>query len=142
MSMTYIGSTLSIAAATPATEDVAAYAALTWTEIGNVVSMGELGDESEDVSFDLLKTGRRTHVNGVKDVGEVAVTIEVESADAGQVILRAANNTNTSHSFRVTDTDGETRYFYGLVANLKDMERTASTYKGQTLAIRGQSAIV
>lgn len=141
MSISFIGSTLSIVSGLPATEDQSGYTTLSFVEIGEVVSFGELGDESEDISFDLLKPGRKTHVNGVKDLGEIAVTIEYKRSDAGQIIVRAANNGNTTHSFVVTDSDGDDYYFYGLVANLKDLERTASQYKGANFVIRGQSGV-
>lgn len=141
MSISFIGSTLSIVASTPATEDESGYTALSFTEVGNVVSFGELGDESEDIAFDLLKPGRKTHVNGVKDLGEIPVTIEYDRSDAGQVIVRAANNGNTTHTFVMTDTDGDDYYFQGLVANLKDLERTASQYKGANFVIRGQTGV-
>jgi len=141
MSISFIGSTLSIVSGSPATEDQSGYEALSVTEVGKIVSFGELGDESEDISFDLLKPGRKTHVNGVKDLGEIAVTIEYDRADAGQVIVRAANNGNTTHSFVVTDSDGDDYYFQGLIANLKDLERTASQYKGANFVIRGQTGI-
>lgn len=141
MSITYIGSTLSGVSGSPATEDVAGYEALSLVEVGKVISIGEVGDTSEDVTFDLLKTGRRSHVNGVKDLGEIAVAIEFDGSDAGQTMIEAANNTNTTHSFAITDADGYTYYFQGLVANFRYTERTASTYKGATFVIRGQTGI-
>lgn len=141
MSISFIGSTVSILASTPASEDPSDYSALSMVELGKIVSFGELGDESEDISFDLLKPGRRTHVNGVKDLGEIPAVIEYDLSDAGQVILRAANNTNTTHTFLVQDTDGDKYFFQGLVANLRDLERTASQYKGASFVVRGQTGI-
>ena len=141
MSISFIGTTLSVIAATPSTEDQSGYEALSWTEVGRVISIGELGDTSEDIAFDLLKPGRRSHVNGVKDLGEIPVTIDYQRTDAGLTILEAAANGNTTHSFRVTDTDGDDYYFQGLVANLRDLERTANQYKGMTFIIRGQTGI-
>lgn len=141
MSISFIGSTLALVSGAPATEDAAGYEAQSHVELGKVVSIGELGDESEDIAFDLLKPGRKTHVNGVKDLGEVPVTIEYDLADAGQVILRTANNGNTTHSFKVEDADGDVYYFQGLIANLKDLERTASQYKGANFVIRGQTGV-
>ena len=141
MSISYIGSTLSVVSGSPATEDQSGYEALSFTEVGKVVSIGELGDTSEDIAFDLLKPGRRSHVNGVKDLGEVAVTVEYDRADGGLTILEAANNGNTTHSFVVTDTDGDDYYFQGLVANLRDFERTANQYKGLNFVIRGQTGV-
>lgn len=143
MSITYIGSTLGVFAGTPATEDAAGYGdvGMTYQEIGKIISIGEIGDKSEDVSFDLLKSGRKTHVNGVKDIGEINVMVEYDAADAGQDIIIAANNSNASHSFEVTDADGENIWFYGTIANVTDPERTANTYKALTFTIRGQSGV-
>lgn len=141
MSISYIGSTLSVVASAPSAEDASGYEALSFTEVGRVVSIGELGDTSEDIAFDLLKPGRRSHVNGVKDLGEVSVTVEYDRADAGLTILEAAANGNTTHSFKVTDSDGDDYYFQGIVANLRDFERTANQYKGLTFVIRGQTGV-
>lgn len=141
MSISFIGSTLSLISGIPVTEDAAGYGAQAHVELGKVVSIGELGDESEDIAFDLLKPGRKTHVNGVKDLGEIPVTIEYDLTDAGQIILRTANNGNVTHSFMLKDADGDVYYFQGLIANLKDLERTASQYKGANFVIRGQSGI-
>lgn len=141
MTISFIGSTLAIVAATPAAEDASGYGALSFIDVGKIVTIGELGDTSEDISFDLLAGGRRSHANGVKDLGEVPVALEYDRGNAGQVIVKAANNGNTTHSFRVTDSDGDTYYFQGLVANLRDLERAANQYKGQTFVIRGQTGI-
>ena len=141
MSISYIGSTLAIVAATPSAEDQSGYEALSFTPVGRVVSIGELGDTSEDIAFDLLQPGRRSHVNGVKDLGEVPVTLEYLRSDAGLTILESAANGNTTHSFRVTDSDGDDYYFQGLIANLRDFERTANQYKGLTFVIRGQTGV-
>lgn len=141
MSISFVGSTLSIVSGSPATEDQVGYEALSWDEVGKVVSIGEVGDNSEDIAFNLLKAGRTTHVNGTKDMGEIPVTIEYDSSDAGQTTVRAANNSNTTHSFKIEDSDGVAYYFQGLVANLRTLERTANQYKGFTFAIRGQTGI-
>lgn len=139
MSITFIGSTLHVIASAAASEDPSDYALLSMTEVGKVISIGEFGDTSEDVSFDLLKTGRRTHVSGVKDLGEIPVAIEYDRDDAGLTIIEAGNNGNTTHTFKITDSDGDVYYFQGLIANLKTKERTASGFKGMNFVIRGQT---
>ena len=141
MSISYIGSTLGMVAGSPATEDQSGYEALSYTTVGKVISIGELGDTSEDIAFDLLQPGRRTHVSGVKDLGEITVVIEYDRADGGLTLLEAATNTNVTQSFVVTDSDGDDYYFQGLIANLRDSERTANTYKGMSFIIRGQSGL-
>lgn len=141
MSISFIGSTLSIVASTPASEDQTGYEALSYTEVGKIVSVGELGDESDEITFDLLKTGRRSRVNGVKDLGNIPVVVEHDAADAGQDIVRAGNNTNTTHTFKITDTDNIDYYFQGLLANYKMNAREANQYKGFSCVLRGQTGV-
>lgn len=138
---TFIGSILSIVARAPATEDQVGYEALSLVEIGKIVSIGELGDKSDETTFDLLKAGRRSRFNGVKDVGNVPVTYIYERGDAGQTIVEAGNNTNTVHTFAIVDADGDAKYFQGLIANLAEPERTASTNKGASFEMRAQTGI-
>lgn len=141
MAITYIGSTVSISWRTPDAETSQAYAALAWSNVGKTISASEIGDTSEDVNFDLLEEGRKSHVNGIRDIGEITIAVEFDRTDDGQVIVQDSSGTNTSRAFRVVDTDGEIQYFQGVVANYRATERTASTYKGAMFVIRGQSAI-
>ena len=141
-SITYIGSTLEIATGMPATQDAATYAGLSWNEVGKIISAGEVGDSSEDVTIPLLKTGRMKHVNGVQDIGDIAILAEFDSADARQTLIQGSSGTNTVHSFRLTDTDGGIQYFHGVLADYRVTERTASSFKGINFTLRGQSAIV
>ena len=143
--ITYIGSTLSVAWTAPDDFDETAaadFAALEYAEIGGVVSMGEVGDTAEDVSYNLLKGGRTKHVNGVRDVGDIAVAAEYDEQDAGQIVVEEAANTNDKHYWKIEDPDGAVTYFVGLAANLTNTERNPSSYKGIEFVIRTQSGLV
>ena len=148
MAITYIGSYLEVSAAAAGTEDTADATFLNnikgaaTTKVGKVVSIGELGDNAEDVAFDLLEGGRKTHVNGVRDIGDVPVSCEFDSADAGQNRVRAVANSNTVVSFLITDSDNRVSAFNGVIANYRETERTASSYKGCMFTLRGQSRLV
>lgn len=142
MTTTSIGGTLHVVAAEPATENAAGYEALTFVEIGEVVSIGAIGDTSEDVTVTKLKDGRTEHFNGAKDGGSVPVTCVRETGDAGQAIVESGANTNTTHSFKIVDPDGTAFYFYGRLANVQTPERTASTYEGLTFEMRRNSGTV
>jgi len=141
MSISFIGSTLGLVASTPATEDESGYGALTTVVVGKVVSISELGDTSEDITWTLLAEGRVNHLNGGKDLGNISVVVEYDRSDAGLALLEAGNNTNTNHSFLITDTDGDKYYFQGIIADLITSARDASTYKGMTFTMRGNTAI-
>ena len=141
----YIGATIACVNATPATNDSSGFGALSWTAtIGQIVEWSEVGDTSNSIDIPKL-SGRITHLNGAKDGGEVNFTFQYEVADAGQVILRARNNgvlASDTVSFRITDPDGKLIYFHGVVANVRDMVRNNSNYKGMTGTIRVNSPTV
>lgn len=141
MSISYIGSKVSLVAGLPATFDSGGYGALTFVEIKSIVDVGEIGDQQNDIVIDTL-VGRVEHVNGSSDLGEIAVSYNFIDADAGQVIVRGAAGTNTAHSFKVEDADGKIAYFHGVIANVRDRARSSSEYKGETFVIRGNSAVV
>jgi hypothetical protein len=139
--ITYVGATIAVVAAVPATYNSAGYAALTWVPVGKITSWGEAGDTSEDVAETTL-AGRVIHANGALDGGAVAFAIVVSGTDAGQTILVNNSNSNTDISYRVTDPDGKIEYSTGIVANVRSRERTASTAKGLTGEARINTALV
>lgn len=138
--ISYIGAVIGAVVATPATVDAAGFGALTYVTIGKIATWGEVGDTSGDVAIDLLE-GRIEHVNGAKDGGEIPFAFRSDN-DAGQTLLRNNNNTNNEVSFKITDPDGQIAYFYGKVANVRDNERSSSSYKGQTGVVRVNSATI
>lgn len=141
--ISYIGTTVAVVAATPATFDAAGYAALTWTAtVGGLVEWSTIGDESEDITWVELSDGRSKHVNGAKDGGSREFTYNYIKTDPGQIILRANSNNQTNVSIRITDSDGDVAYATGRIANVMDKQRTAGEYKGQTGQIRINSSTV
>lgn len=141
MSTSYIGSKVSMVAGAPATFDAAGYKAQVHVEIKGIVDVGEIGDQQNDIVVDTL-IGRVEHVNGSSDLGEIAVSYNFISDDAGQILVRAAAGTNTAQSFKVEDADGKIAFFMGVVANVRDRARSSSEYKGETFVIRGNTAVV
>jgi hypothetical protein len=138
--ITYIGATIGCFVGVPATVDDTGFAAITYVPIGKIVSWGAIGDTSADVTADLLD-GRVEHANGILDGGEVAWTVRFDT-DPGQTIMVANSNNNLEVSFEITDPDGAIAYFYGKVANVKDMDRAAGTYKGLTGVVRINSPVI
>jgi hypothetical protein len=110
------------AATTDATDTVAEFDALTWTEIGLVESIGEYGDESAAVTFTTLGDSRVRKGKGARDAGNVAITVGSDPADAGQTALIAAEGTNFIYGFKIVYPDRKTptgadstEYFRGIV---------------------------
>lgn len=134
---TYIelGTTLKYASGKPATEDQTGYNALTWAEIGGVLSLPQRGDEVEDVSEPTLKDGRVEHFNGAKDGGVLEIPIKFVEGDTGQAAMVTAAGTNTVYSFEELDPDATADFFYGRVMSMQRREATANSFKAYILKI-------
>lgn len=116
MSITAAGTALAISAAAPATFDAAGYAALTYTEIGEIEKIGALGATTNKVEFQPLKGPKQKH-KGSTDYGSLQPSLAHTDSDAGQTLLRTASapTNNAKYSFMVTFPDGAKRYFQGRV---------------------------
>lgn len=127
-SSTAAGTTLAISVAHPATEDAAGYAALTYTEIGQIEKIGAFGATFGKIEFKPLKGPTQKH-KGSSDYGSLQPSLAHDDADAGQVILRtaAADATSTLYTFRVTLADGAKRYFQGRVFSYQETVDGADT---------------
>lgn len=134
---TMTGTTVSIAASTPATEDVSGYAALVYDEIGDVVPpLPEFAENSEEGTLTLLKTGVTQHYNGAKVITPFDITYKYDLTDAGQVICRANANNTTEVSLKVAYPDGKIKYLQAVLANLRTSEATNNSYHGEMILVR------
>jgi hypothetical protein len=102
--------------------NAAAYAALSWTEVGFIETLSELGDQSSSVSIAIIGDGRTRKAKGARDAGDFTITCAYVPDDTGQQALIAAEATYSNYAFKAvlpnrlnaTGTD-EIRYFMGLV---------------------------
>lgn len=113
----YIGPSV---AATPA--NAAAYAALSWTEVTLVESLGDYGDESAEVTGAALGDGRMRKAKGARNAGTVELVAFHAADDLGQQAVEAAEATYNNYAFKVvlpnrltTGGTDQIDYFKGLV---------------------------
>ena len=134
-------------AATPA--NAAAYAALSYVEIGNVTSIGGYGDESADVTINILGDGRRRRGKGSRDAGLMAINVAWDSTDAGQAALKAAEESTANFAFKVvlpnrlnaTGTD-EIDYFEGLIMSRRGSDLQNDQIATKTFNVAINSGVV
>jgi hypothetical protein len=125
--VTASGTKVSIGPAVDTTTDTAVeFAALSYVDIGLVESIGEFGDDSNDVSFAAIGDARTRHAKGARDAGTMAVVAGHDPTDIGQQAMVAAELTNNNFAFRVILPDAPTpnyapttMYFRGLVRSAK-----------------------
>lgn len=107
----------SISASLPATYDAAGYGAttITYTTIGRVSEFLPYGSK-RNVSEFVPITGGVEYTKGAPRYGQGSMMMGDVPADAGQVILKAAEASANHYSLKITYPDSETHYLDVIVA--------------------------
>ncbi len=108
---TSAGTTLEVSASLPASYDSTGFAALTFTEVGEITDMGEYGRQYNLVTHNPLNNRKTVKRKGSYNDGSLALQLARVLADAGQIILVNAVDSDTSISCKVTLQDGTIQYF-------------------------------
>lgn len=116
---TSAGSTLAISSGTPATQDVAGFAALTYTTIGEITNLGELGKTFNVVKHNPVGNRRTQKFKGSYDQGTMALTMGRDVTDAGQSLLNTALASDASYACLLTLQGGHQMYFQAIVTDYK-----------------------
>jgi hypothetical protein len=116
---TSAGSTIAISAAQPATFDQTGYEALTFTTIGEVTDLGEFGRDYALVTHNPIATRGTVKRKGSYNEGTMDMKLGLDNDDAGQIIAKAASESDNDHSIKVTLQDGSDYYFQAQVMNFK-----------------------
>lgn len=113
---------------------IAQFNALAWTEIGLVESVGEFGDQSNEVTFAAIGDARMRRSKGARDAGTMTITCAHDPLDVGQGAVEDAEATNDNFAFRVILPDAPTAqyddtiiYFRGLVMSKRKNVGTNDT---------------
>lgn len=111
---TNAGTKLSLSAGQPATYDEAGFAALTYTDVAEVVSLGEHGGTTALVTHNPLDTRRTKKFKGSINDGSMAVGLGMDLTDAGQQLMidgALGNNIDVDHAVKIEYQDGSIEYF-------------------------------
>lgn len=115
---TVAGSTLAVSAAAPATDDVAGFAALSWTLVGEITDLGGgLGREYNIVEHAPIASAQVTQKKGGYKLPQMELVMAWDQSDAGQDLMRtAALDADDIVSIRITKQSGDIRYFRAQVS--------------------------
>ncbi len=93
-----------------------------WSEVEEIESFGDLGDNSEVAAFASVKNRRVRKLKTTRDAGTMAVVVGVDELDEGQIALGAAEKTDFNYAFKLVYNDARdeehsptTDYFGGMV---------------------------
>lgn len=132
---TVAGSTLGISASTPATFNAAGYAALVFTNIGNIDNAGSDGRVYNEVTFNPIATRGTRKFKGSFNEGNKTITLAYDSADAGAILLKTALNDDDDYSFEVSLPDGSFRYFQAKVMSFVNEENSVDDIRMATVEL-------
>jgi hypothetical protein len=117
------GAKLSIGPIFSATVDtLTEFAALSYTQVNAVSSIGDFGDTSQEITFDVIDETRTRKAKGTRNGGTLSVVMAFDLTDTGQQALVTAFASQSAYAFRVEFADKLTGpgvnsavFFYGKV---------------------------
>lgn len=140
MPITVAGLQLDVAVGRPATLDETAAAALSYTEVAEVQTVGDYGASFAEVQTTNLKDAIQRFYKGSINYGQLTMGLNYESSDAGQQALSAGNdgaNRNSEHTFKLTYQDGSIDYLVGnIFSYTKNASGGADSIVGSSVTIR------
>lgn len=118
---TAAGASLAIAstAGEPATFDAAGYEASVLVDVGEITNIGEFGKEFALVTHQPLATRGVKKGKGSYNNGTLNPALALDPADAGQLLMQTALESDQSWVFCVTLQDGAKYYLMGKVMSFK-----------------------
>ena len=116
---TYLNATVSISTVAQNVDiNEAAFEGLSYTEIANVGTIGQYGNETNMVNYPVLARALTLKAKGQTDGGSFTIECAVDLVDAGQVAFRAAGQpaVRDSYAFKLDLPNGAVHYLRGPVA--------------------------
>ena len=111
--------TFKISAGVPATFDVAGYAALSYTTVGEVTNLGEFNREFQLTTHNPIDTRGTQKFKGSFNEGTMALQLGLDTDNAGQILMKAAALSDSLYAFKITTANGDVYYFQGLTMSFK-----------------------
>lgn len=116
---TTAGTTFKVSASNPATFNAAGYAALVYTLVGEVTDLGEFGREYTGVTHNPIDNRGTVKKKGSFNEGQITVQLGLDTDDAGQILLKAAQNSDNDYSILITTQNGDKYYAQVQVMSFK-----------------------
>lgn len=113
---TSAGTLLKISAGVPATFNVAGYQALAWTTVGEITDISGFGVTWSNQTGNQLALRGTQKKKSVRDPGNLDLTLNLDTDDAGQILMKTARDSATAiYSAAVHAPNGDVYYCQVLV---------------------------
>lgn len=141
LAQTVAGSSISISAALPATYNQAGFSALSFTEVAEVVDMGEIGKAFNLVTHNPVNRRQTYKFKSSYNSGSQSLSLGKAVDDAGQVLMTAARDSDASYSFKIVFQDLSVAYYTGKVMSFVTTIGSVDTILGATAVVEIDSDI-
>lgn len=140
---TVAGSKLYVCKNAPATNDAASFAALTWTEVGQITSMGSVVGRTYSTStLATISDAQEREKKGSFKLNNAQFECAWVEDDAGQVIIDEASRDYSIPSFKLVKQNGDIRYFTAQVLEFVENNGTSNdAVKGSFTLLRQTDTI-
>jgi len=152
MSTNHIGKTIYHAVAAPATNTKAGFEALTWVLVKGGQTLPQLGISHAMIDVPDLQTGFTLGIKGAATGVDTTGTFRDIPADAGQVAIRLAGNSQSGvSSIKIVDGSGTdnapvtgnpTEYAQGIMHSVQVNQADDSSFEGFTVGFRQNAPTV
>lgn len=140
---TVASSKLYVSAALPATDNVAGFGALTWTEVGSITNVGSVkGREYSTSTLSTVGDAQDREKKGSFKLPNADFECAWVEDDAGQIIIEAGANSYSTYSFKMVKQNGAIRYFTAQVMKFVENNGTSNdAVKGNFTLLRQTDTI-
>jgi hypothetical protein len=134
------------------TDFVAAdFTSQTWVEIGEWVTMGDLGDAAATITSQIIGLARDKNSKGTRQAPAYEAVFNRDDTDPGQIAIRTAEKTNNNFAIKIEYNDkpavgaapkNSVEYFIALVSSARGVGGTANTNRTLAVSLLPNSNIV
>ena len=142
---TNASTTIEVSIAAPTAHTSVAFALLTFTPIGGIVSSGEKGGAAALVTHSPLDTRAVNKFKGSINYGSYALSLGLDLADAGQVLLDSlaiGTDVDVVASFKETKNDGSIEYYRAMVMTYTRVGGTIDAVIGANVTLELTDSII
>lgn len=132
------GTTISVSAGVPASQDSTGYAALTYTALGNVVDFNAGGKSWNQQTSNPISQRSTNYYRSTFGYNQDTFTVERDDDDAGAVIVQTAldEDGNGTLALKVENPDGSVDYFQGNVMGFTAVYGAADSMLQRNLTVQ------
>lgn len=143
MTTTSIKKRMFISAIPAAAKTLPGYTALTWLQVKNIVTLGQLGFNHATIEAPDLESGIVTTLKGARTGTGASIAYRKLADDPGQAAVAAANEAETEVSIQIVDPDGtNSEYWTGVIHSHIANEASVTSYEGATFTFVPNYAVV